>query len=810
MADPGVAVARFVALRAVAQSDDTLDQRTVPLLPPTSQQVSPPTRPPDAGAWTLARRAATLLAQQKKLVSPKNPLELPIEALDRWLTTRADRVAPADVSRQVEALTDRAPADLIETQVYKQERTRLAHTLVAQLLRLGEESDSKPRLLRMLRIAGLIERLARGAIGLQTADHVATFLLNGIVLLPLDAVRPLEALARAPGIGDLNVIRQALVRYEHGEIAHIENVLQGEWKERNHRLQSERDEYSEFETETEKEERRELETTERFELQREVGRQITEDTSLQAGLSVTASYGPVVSVSADVGYSTSTSKQESERQTSEFSRDVVERSASRVREKTRQFRTTRSTIKVDEVNLHRLENADGDKDVVGIYRWVDKIYRAQVVTYGRRLLLEFAVPEPAAFYLHARDAQAERATSLPPEPQPPKRPRQPPLRGSQEDQPLRPIDINQENYATLASQYGATDVEPAPPETTVVEVAFEKEMLPKDQIPANFFVAKTGVAKIPAGYAATAWDASFLTWRNTDAAKGHTVALHVSTSQIVKPLPGPANEPGVPIAVGAPLSNETGDVALGFMTDSIRGYSAIFKITCKRLPETLDAWKLRTFSSITTAYEQQRSAYDAAIAQAKIQNGVRFSTTKAADNRRVEQAELRKSVLALLMSNDVGAPDTVVEPDPTHKFPRLNITGWRHEAVQFFEQSFEWPQMTYVFYPYFWGREAQWVDASTRAADDPLFETFLRAGAARVVIPVRPGFESAVLLFLATGLLWSGSGAPQVGDPLYVSAVGELQEGLGGVTEGTTVGEPWEVNIPTSLVILASAELPPL
>lgn len=33
---------------------------------------------------------------------------------------------------------------------------------------------------------------------------------------------------------------------------------------------------------------------------------------------------------------------------------------------------------------------------------MDKIYQAQVVNYGRRLILEFVVIEPAAFYRKAR------------------------------------------------------------------------------------------------------------------------------------------------------------------------------------------------------------------------------------------------------------------------------------------------------------------------------------------------------------------------------------------------------------------------
>lgn len=80
--------------------------------------------------------------------------------------------------------------------------------------------------------------------------------------------------------------------------------------------------------------------------------------------------------------------------------------------------------------------------------------------------------------------------------------------------------------------------------------------------------------------------------------------------------------------------------------------------------------------------------------------------------------------------------------------------------------------------------------------------SFLRAGAARVVVPVRPGFEQAMALYLATGIIWNGSHVPQIGDPLYVSIIQELQEQQDAKPGGVPEGEPWEVRLPTTLVIL--------
>ena len=50
----------------------------------------------------------------------------------------------------------------------------------------------------------------------------------------------------------------------------------------------------------------------------------------------------------------------------------------------------------------------------------------------------------------------------------------------------------------------------------------------------------------------------------------------------------------------------------------------------------------------------------------------------------------------------------------------------------------------YITYPYFWGRQCTWIDKLTINDPDPVFDEFLKAGFARVVVPARPNFEGAI------------------------------------------------------------------
>lgn len=118
--------------------------------------------------------------------------------------------------------------------------------------------------------------------------------------------------------------------------------------------------------------------------------------------------------------------------------------------------------------------------------------------------------------------------------------------------------------------------------------------------------------------------------------------------------------------------------------------------------------------------------------------------------------------------------------------------------------------MQYAFYPYFWSDYGRWEDKFKY--DDPNYEfqQFMQAGSARVIVPVRLGYEEAVAHYLHTGEIWDGESPPQIGDPLYFSIINEIKERAGhSDNPPIPYGKSWEVRVPTSLVKLkADDELP--
>jgi hypothetical protein len=159
-------------------------------------------------------------------------------------------------------------------------------------------------------------------------------------------------------------------------------------------------------------------------------------------------------------------------------------------------------------------------------------------------------------------------------------------------------------------------------------------------------------------------------------------------------------------------------------------------------------------------------------------------------------------------NNPPPQPSTSVSIDPmTHNanypLPDVPVARRKGRYVQFLEQAFEWEELSYIFYPYFWTTPPKWVSVMNRNdATDPNLTAFLQAGAARVLLAVTPAYDCAVLHFLATREPWNGGQAPVIGDPLFLPLYEELKNQQDDLLNAVPEGDPWTFRLPTSLVYL--------
>ncbi len=91
------------------------------------------------------------------------------------------------------------------------------------------------------------------------------------------------------------------------------------------------------------------------------------------------------------------------------------------------------------------------------------------------------------------------------------------------------------------------------------------------------------------------------------------------------------------------------------------------------------------------------------------------------------------------------------------------------EFIKYIHNAIEWENVLYFTYPYFWDKNDKWEFKKFLYHPDARHRTFLRSGAARVVLTIRPGFEKSF-----TQLVESGALTPLPGDP-YVTIAQEIQ-----------------------------------
>ena len=593
------------------------------------------------------------------------------------------------------------------------------------------------------------------------------------------------------GIGDLRVVEQELCCYKAGEVAHIEPIMRGEKKERSTRVLNKTEDMRFSSVEKSKEDQKDTQTTDRFEMEKESSKIAATEMGFEAGFNMSASYGPTVKIGVNTGVSLNSSVQTSNSEAVSFGQEVTQRALKRIVEKTREERSTKTTAEFEELNLHSLDNTNGTDNVNGIYRWIDKYYKCRIINKGKRMMFQFFVPRPGVFHLQAMaQPNVEGCLGL--------------------DKPLDPREvavnaalpiltdynnITEANYATWSAAMGIEI--PAPPK----EFIYIPYDIGQDNIPnANYkkFVKLVTDITIPEGY-----ETISVEMQGHQGGSGHFTVLI-----------GPAGNAFQSNNVFSPIIPTNAYTSQHPLTLGIIGYNDSFllgmSIKCRYTANYLKQWQIKAFQQIIDAYNKQKAAYDTALQAAMTRAGVQIKGTNPLINRDIEKNELRKWCMMHLFP--VGA--VAGHPyDP--EFSTWTMQTWSNltpfffsnqviqdaARIMFAENSFEWENIIYELYPYYWAPEHNWKEIYQIEDADPLFQKFLQAGFARVVVPVRPGNEERVLAFMQNGLI--PSQVPNLPESEAIEALLNEMQNIPDPENPDTLSDfSWELRVPTTLVAL--------
>ena len=327
--------------------------------------------------------------------------------------------------------------------------------------------------------------------------------------------------------------------------------------------------------------------------------------------------------------------------------------------------------------------------------------------------------------------------------------------------------------------------------------------------------------------------------------------------------------PETPIQVAPPHPIPGGEVILDLNFQDMKRFSLMVYLSLKRNPAHLLDWQTQVYNKLRgveaarvekvnqelqLAYSAQLSDYRAQLDElrAKVLNDVIQGRSESFNSQVIAQ-ELKKHCITMIakefdfsafnddiLSNADAVPTNpvnisydkfVVEEvvqtvgsstvtmafagfkklNETVEYPKISIPLANKKArfIQFLEQAFEWQHLAYVFQSYFWAHESKWIKLMNRLDyTDNNMTDFLKAGSARVVIAVTPGFYNAVMHFLATREPWEGGQLPVIGDPLFVPIYEEIRNKQDDLAKATPEGHPWEFDLPTSLVYLEGSSTP--
>lgn len=570
-------------------------------------------------------------------------------------------------------------------------------------------------------------------------------------------------------IGDLQMVRRHLLRYEPGEIAKIINIMPGERKELKKRRLNRTSEAVRTENgHGEVIENRSREN--RTNLAVETLKTIAENkmvTHYDDDTQFTTTYGPPIQGALKGGWNVEIQPEKPSREdVSKFARTILNQTAGRITRRVLRERHYSALDETEETETSIFDNTGNANGLTGIYRWLNKVFKIQVVNYGARMMIEFMVETPAADFI-SRETEKQGG----------------PFREPEDPGIHMPSfkAVTPDNYAFLASLYHVTDIQPPPPEKRIISELIED----------------TGEKRIalPDGY---------------QAKQARVSCIFSGTSGIgaVKGIVGRQKfefKPGDSVKKGD-MFNECGTIPFGILgnpamvspPETPDNFMVSVEVECGISDRLLDEWKIKTYQAILDGYRNRKAAW-------RENAGISGKEAKASrpgrHYRDIERRELKKACFKLLFERYfklVGYGYT--SPQGAGQAPGEFIVN-EPRYSEFFDRVFEWDEMACQFHEHPIQSHKK-IDIDAILDRDLQFADFLRADTARIMVPARPENNMAVLYFLSSGMLWTGGNDMAPANESDVPVANELKKTGNRQPVEPGVCDSWEVVVPTAMTIL--------
>ncbi|HEY1361997.1 MAG TPA: type II secretion system protein GspG, partial [Xanthobacteraceae bacterium] len=381
-------------------------------------------------------------------------------------------------------------------------------------------------------------------------------------------------------------------------------------------------------------------------------------------------------------------------------------------------------------------------------------WRVDLSRYGVRLTYDISIPEPGSEVLdkivqiNALAAALQQGFNAPDSTLPWARFEQ------ANGQPLGPGDINRDNFMALAAQFG-TAVETPPDEIVQFTRSYTAQI---DTDAAGNRQWTSYQVDVPEGYeiVGVSLIPYWSDWLINDEVQDNTI-FHIVTDL-------------------STWFGDTGQVSFAVALQHIQAYEIELNVWFEWTNASFQAWQMRVWSQLYDAakarYELNRTMLKDQLTALQEQLGAQDPLSL----RQLEREEVMKNVLRWLFGpgftfTPPGLPADLYKSNESIAssaiWSKVLAEG---EIIKFLHHAIEWENMLYLLYPYFWSDTSRWELKRYLEHPDFMHRTFLRAGSARVILTIRPGFETDFVSFMDTGSL----GGLAVNPP-YLTIAQEMQ-----------------------------------
>jgi hypothetical protein len=212
------------------------------------------------------------------------------------------------------------------------------------------------------------------------------------------------------------------------------------------------------------------------------------------------------------------------------------------------------------------------------------------------------------------------------------------------------------------------------------------------------------------------------------------------------------------------LKGGKGKFTVNFNWKSLLSLNIEIRLLLKLDDTSIEKWKIDSWQKLYVAAQEQHERKKQEFEEQKAKLLEEISADDALALRQREREEVMKRIISFLFGINLSLEEErrTFTGNIIIRNPEFNAlvnagtseseTAQSGEIINFLSHAIEWENVVYVLYPYFWANRENRKYKMFLNHPDRMHRDFLRAGAARVVLTIRRGYENAFVAAMNYGL----------------------------------------------------------